>query len=278
MSKATFAYGQRTMTEAQEAEREIAARKMGGGNALLKDGETFLKVTQPGEYRVRFLPPTWNLDKATGRSRANFYGLHVADYYLPNTKKSIICTSETFGVKDDPIAAYRSSLYEQSHNEKDAAKAKALREKAKEYFPRRKFFFAVIDRNDEDRGIKIMCLPEREIGELIALAKNSKNPNGCDPVDSPDDGMDLEFETIKGTSGYPEYKGRKFAAATPLMDDEGEAKHQLEEIVMTPLTERFDIPTAEELKAALDAEIAAEKADDEDSWKPAESAAEESKA
>ncbi|MFH1741092.1 MAG: hypothetical protein ABIH23_18990 [bacterium] len=170
-----------------------------------------------GDYRLRFLPPTWE--------NPEHFGLDVYVHYgIGSDNQSYLCLDKMKGEKC-PICEERK----RAEKSGDPDYARTLQ-------ATKRVLVWVIDREDEDAGPLLWSMAWTIDRDLANLSIDKRTGEYL-ALDDPDEGFDIEFSrTGKGLK--TKYVGIQVARkSTPLADDPDQADEWLEFVTENPLSD-----------------------------------------
>lgn len=235
----------------QERTREdVTARKnqSGGSRESVVRDDTKLFVPKGGDYGVRILPATWE--------DAKHFGFDVFIHYgIGADNNAYICLQK--------MAHERCPICE----EREKAEKAGEEEFAKQLKATKRVAMYVIDRDEEDEGVKLWLAPwtvDREISSL----QEDKRTKEVFRIDHPDEGFDVSF-TREGKGQQSKYLGFQLSRRdSPISKDEDAQDEILQYIADNPIPDLLLLKDAEELEQALSMTGTKGKDKDEDEDKP----------
>lgn len=200
--------------------------KSGGGlrDFYLIDGTPEFKP-HDGANRIRILPPTWKSDV-----NAPHYGVDIWLHYrvgadnsqfLCNKAMVRVCEEYGFNTPEDvncPVC-----------DERDKAAAEGDDDYAYSLKPVRRVLTALVDRDDEKKGVQYWAMPQEKIDQAIVL---SAAKNGINNLDSPDDGFDVLFDYTKPVKNTPgKYEAVEIARRSSDLGDKNQIEDWMDYII-----------------------------------------------
>jgi len=171
-----------------------------------------------GQNRIRILPPTWE--------DARHYGYDIYIHYgVGADNQSYLCLQK---MKNKPCPICEERAKASSKGDDEAAKA---------YAPKKRVMVYMIDRKNEDEGVKVWAMPwtlDRDLAERQV----DPDTNEVLLIDDPDEGYDVMFsrEVKGGNTRFAGYVGIDIARRpSPLSDDEDQMRDWLSFIVDNPI-------------------------------------------
>lgn len=171
-----------------------------------------------GQNRIRILPPTWE--------DARHYGYDIYIHYgVGADNQSYLCPQR---MKKEPCPICE---------ERAKAVAKGDDEAAKAYAPKKRVMVYLVDRKNEDDGVKVWAMPwtlDRDLAERQV----DPDTNEVLLIDDPEEGYDVMFsrEQKGGSAKFTGYVGIDIARRpSPLSDDEDQMREWLSFIVDNPI-------------------------------------------
>jgi hypothetical protein len=206
----TFKYQARS----KEAVKRRAEQSGGDFDSILKDGIKGFSMKE-GNYRLRFLPPTWD--------DAEHYGHDVFIHYgIGADRQSYLCL-EKMRDKPCPICQERKRL-EASGDSKEA----------EQLAPRKRVLAWIVDRDKESEGPKIWSMPWTVDKEFNKLCED-RHSGEILQIDHPQKGFDVEVSK-EGAKLRTKYGGYKIArSASPLAENHKRLDRWLQYITDHPI-------------------------------------------
>lgn len=187
--------------QARDAE-SVKKRANQGANdfdKILIDGVKMWKPND-GDNRIRILPPGWK--------NPGHYGLDIYVHYAVGPDRGTYLCLHKMKEEECPICEERA-IARRDEDEKYA----------KELEPKRRVLVYLIDRDHEREGVQAWAMPWTVDRDIVKVSQD-KQSGAVLPLDSPEDGYDVEFEK-KGSKDRTEYLGIAIARrSSPLGKDE----------------------------------------------------------
>jgi hypothetical protein len=233
-----------------DSAKKRAQQSGGAFDPLFKSNFSVVKIKE-GDYRFRFMPPTWEAAEHFGLDIYVHYGIGADDGAYLCLEKNVEIL-KALGLKEEecPICAERR----QALKDKDD-------EYAKELNPTKRVVVWLIDRDDEDAGPQLWSMPwtiDRDFGSLSVDKRSGETLL----LDDPENGYDAEFSRT-GKGKNTKYIGVQVARrSTPLCDDEKQQDKWLQFITDNPLPETLNFFDAEYIAGVFGGGGRADKGDD----------------
>lgn len=226
------------------AKRRVEQRAGGGFDNYINQDIPLYKPDF-GLRTVRFLPPTWE--------DAEHFGTDIYVHYQVGPDKQTYLCPEKMGVGRCPICDERRKAEQEGDDEY-----------AKELRPKKRVLTYVVDRDEEDEGVRAWPMPWT-LDRDIAHQTYDKRHNEILVVDDPEEGFDIDFNKVKNAGGIPNYEGIKVhRRESPLSDSEEKMEEWLEFAEDNPLPEILVFYSYDHIKSVFEggAGASSNKADD----------------
>jgi hypothetical protein len=152
-----------------------------------------------GDNIIRILPPTWD--------DPEHYGLDIYVHYeIGADKNTYLCLNK---MKNQPCPICE----ERARAQKDGDE-----EYAKKLEPKKRVLMYLIDRNNEKEGLKVWAAPWTVDRDVVKVSVDKRSGEVL-PVDSPDEGYDIEFER-HGKGNRTEYTGIAVSRRSSPLDND----------------------------------------------------------
>lgn len=235
--KRKFEYKERSKAQYEERAKQKGKKREG----FIKSGVTVFGPKVDETNKIRILPPTWD--------NPDHYGLDLwAHYNVGVDNSAFLCLRK---MKNEPCPICEAIDNNSALKEfKDKVKAK------------RKVYIYLIDRDEEEAGIKVWAMPWT-VDKNYVIQSVDEETGDLLRIDLPDEGFDVSFKTVKGSQGGPvyTYEGEKISRRTsPIFADPKKMDAVLDYIVEHPITETLEYKEYSYIKSVLDG-VAVEKED-----------------
>jgi len=207
--------------------------------------QSFTSFTpKEGDYRLRFLPPTWE--------NPEHFGFDIFVHYgIGSDNQSYLCLEKMKGEKC-PICEERK----RAEKAGDADYARTLT-------PTKRVLTFIVDRDNEDDGPQLWSMAWTIDRDLANLSIDKRSGEYM-ALDDPEDGYDVEF-TRTGKGLKTKYVGIQVARkATALSDDPDQAEAWLKFVSENPLPEVLQYYDYDHIAAAAQGKAKEEDDDDDE--------------
>lgn len=179
--------GYRYQPRTYEQAKKRTERSNSNFDVFIKDSVKMFKVND-GDNNIRILPPTWD--------GAEHYGLDIWVHYgIGPDNQAYLCLQKMKG-EPCPICD------ERARNKVDEEYEKSLK-------PNERVLLFIIDRDDEKEGVQAWPCPPTVDREIMLRTVDKKTGESL-PIDSPENGYDVEF-TKNGKGLNTKYIGINIA-------------------------------------------------------------------
>ena len=229
-------YGYQGRTKEDVRER---ATQQGGmyDSVILPQFQTY-KVKE-GDNRVRILQPTW--------ANAKHYGFDIWIHRNVGPDDNTYICRKKMEMGACPICDEMAQM-----SEDDAASLKVTRQVA----------VWIIDRNDEDAGPKVWCMPWTLDRDIAAAASDASSGEVL-LIDHPNEGYDVSFKR-SGTSFKTKYFGVQIARrSSSILEDDDEQRKTIKYIKNSPIQSTLQYYDAEYIENVLSGKAKSKKTKDE---------------
>lgn len=188
---------------------DVKKRASQGANdfdKILIDGVKMWKPND-GDNRIRILPPTWD--------NPSHYGLDIYVHYAVGPDRGTYLCNHKMKEEDCPICDERAI----ARRDEDEKYAKELEAK-------RRVLIYLIDRDHEKEGVQAWAMPWTVDRDIVKVSQD-KATGEVLPLDSPEDGYDVEFEK-KGTKDRTEYLGVAITRRSSELGDDRWLDHAMD--------------------------------------------------
>jgi len=239
--KRKFEYKERSRAQYEERAKQKSKKREG----FIKSGVTVFAPKIDETNKIRILPPTWD--------DPDHYGLDLyAHYNIGADNSAFLCLRK---MKNEPCPICEAIDSNSTNKEfKDKVKAK------------RKVYVYLIDRFDEEAGVKVWTMPWTVDKEFV-LQSVDEETGDLLKIDLPEEGYDVSFKTVKGSQGGPvyTYEGEKISRRpSPIFADPKKMDAVLDYIVEHPVTETLEYKEYDYIKSILDGGAIEEKVETDD--------------
>lgn len=213
--KRKFEYQPRT-------EEDIERRANQGGNSFDSPvKEKPFVPSEPKDYLIRVLPPTWE--------QAHHFGYDVYIHYQVGPDNGQYICPQSMNEGPCPICEERSK----ADREGETDYASELR-------PTKRVAAYIIDREDEESGPQVFLMPST-VDSGITKQMKDKFSGEVLLIDHPDEGYDVSF-TREGQGINTKYTGFQVARkATPISKDDEKYDAWLDHITENPIPDQLNI-------------------------------------